>query len=57
MIEAIPCGTVGEVSHMLDNYDIIGIDEGQFFSDIAEQTERLAASGKTVIISALDGTF
>ena len=57
MIEAIPCSTISEVEHLLDNYDIIGVDEGQFFSDIVESAERLASSGKTVIISALDGTF
>lgn len=54
---AIPCESVGEVEHLLDDYDIIGIDEGQFFPDIREKAERLADMGKTVIIAALDGTF
>ena len=57
MIEAIPCGAMGEVGHVLENYDIIGVDEGQFFPDIVEESERLAMAGKTVIISALDATF
>ena len=57
MIEAVPCSTMGEVGNLLDNYDIIGVDEGQFFSDIVEESERLAMAGKTVIIAALDGTF
>ena len=57
MIEAIPCSSMSEVGHVLENYDIIGVDEGQFFHDIVEESERLAMAGKTVIISALDATF
>ena len=40
-----------------DGYDVIGIDEGQFFPDIVEFSEELANAGKIVIIAALDGTF
>ncbi|XP_075436122.1 thymidine kinase, cytosolic [Ascaphus truei] len=36
---------------------VIGIDEGQFFSDIVEFCEEMANEGKTVIVAALDGTF
>lgn len=39
------------------NYDVIGIDEGQFFNDIIEFAEILSNKGKIVIISALDGDF
>jgi thymidine kinase len=35
--------------------DVIAIDEGQFFSDIAEAADLLASRGKIVIVSALDG--
>lgn len=35
----------------------IGIDEGQFFDDIFEFSEAMAKKGKTIIISALDGTY
>ncbi|XP_055337470.1 thymidine kinase, cytosolic-like isoform X1 [Paramacrobiotus metropolitanus] len=38
-------------------YDVIGIDEGQFFPDILEFAEHLANCGKTIIVAALDGTF
>lgn len=39
------------------NYDVIGIDEGQFFENIVDFAESLANAGKTVIVAALDGTF
>jgi thymidine kinase len=57
MIEAVPCSRLGDLYEHLLSFDIIGVDEGQFFPDIVEETERLASAGKTVIIAALDGTF
>ncbi|XP_065191590.1 thymidine kinase, cytosolic-like [Sycon ciliatum] len=38
-------------------FNVVGIDEGQFFPDIVEFCETLARHGKTVIVAALDGTF
>jgi len=38
-------------------YSVIGIDEGQFFSDTVDFCENMANSGKIVIVAALDGTF
>jgi thymidine kinase len=38
-------------------YEVIGIDQAQFFSDIVQAAQLLANSGKTVIIAGLDGTF
>ena len=40
----------------ISQYDCIGIDEGQFFSDI-EVAIKWADNGKKVVISALDGDF
>jgi len=39
-----------------EKYDIIGIDEGQFFVSLAQDAAYFADKGKTVIISALNGT-
>ncbi|KAK7507292.1 hypothetical protein BaRGS_00001227 [Batillaria attramentaria] len=39
------------------NYDVIGIDEGQFFPDVVHFADQLANLGKIVIVAALDGTF
>ena len=36
---------------------VIGIDEGQFFDDIALFAEKQANIGKILIIAALDGNF
>lgn len=38
-------------------FDVIGIDEGQFFDDIVEFAETAANLGKIVIMSALNGTY
>ena len=57
--EAIPCKILEEIKSKLDicMYDVIGIDEGQFYDDIVEFCEELANGGKIVIVAALDGTF
>ncbi|KAH0790945.1 thymidine kinase family protein [Histomonas meleagridis] len=47
----IPC------YEMCSKYDVIGVDEGQFFPDIVEFSEKLANNGKVVIIAGLDGTY
>jgi len=36
---------------------VVGVDEGQFFPDLAEGANALANAGKVVIVAALDGTF
>jgi thymidine kinase len=41
----------------LKKYDVVGIDEGQFFEDLADAAKELALNGAHVIIAALDGTF
>lgn len=38
-------------------YDVIGVDEGQFFSDLVPFCEQMANAGKIVVVAALDGTF
>ena len=39
------------------DYDVIGIDEGQFFTDLVWFCEKAANARKVVIVSALQGTF
>ena len=39
------------------DYDVIGVDEGQFFEDTVEFAEKVASHGKIVIVSSLQGTF
>ncbi len=49
-----------ELSHIktqAHKFNVIGIDEGQFFPDLVPFCEEMANAGKTVIVAALDGTF
>lgn len=41
----------------VSDFDTIGVDEGQFFPDLAEVVPLWADSGKHVIVSGLNGTF
>lgn len=47
----------GATAEAIVLYDVIGIDEGQFFQGIAGFAEQQANLGKIVIIAALDGTY
>jgi thymidine kinase len=38
-------------------YDVVGIEEGQFFVDLSKYCNKLADGNIDIIISALDGTF
>jgi thymidine kinase len=49
--------TLAAVGDAWLEYDTIAVDEGQFFPDLVEFCQRAADSGKTVIVSALDGDF
>ena len=41
----------------VEKYKIIGIDEGQFFSDLDIEVKKWIFNGKDVIISSLDGDY
>uniref|UniRef100_A0A914Z325 Thymidine kinase n=1 Tax=Panagrolaimus superbus TaxID=310955 RepID=A0A914Z325_9BILA len=56
-MEAIAAEKIADIYDQLLSYDVIGIDEGQFFSDIVDYAEILANRGKVVFIAALDGNF
>lgn len=54
---AIKCRTIYSIMDRLKDYEVIGIDEGQFYPDLVEACEELAKLGKVVFISALSGNF
>lgn len=56
-ISAISCKKLFDYILRISKYDIIGIDEGQFFPDLTDFCEKMANSGKTVIVAALNGDF
>jgi len=56
-LPALSATVLEELTHKTDDYDVIGIDEGQFFSDVVTWCETMANKGKIVLVAALDGTF
>lgn len=57
MLKATPTNKLTTLESLCTKFDVIGIDEGQFFPDIIEFCESLVSLGKTLIIAGLDGTF
>lgn len=59
LMVAIPAMTLAEVADRvaMHEFDVIAIDEAQFYPDVVEYTEIWANSGKVVILAALDGDF
>ena len=55
--DSINCKLLRNSFETLKQYDVIGIDEGQFFADLVEVCEELALIGKIVLIAALNGDF
>lgn len=55
--DSINCKLLGNSFDALKQYDVIGIDEGQFFADLVEVCEELALMGKIILIAALNGDF
>ena len=55
---ATPVEILKNLNNEWKSYDVIGIDEGQFFTDIESFAEKAAAKyDKIVIIASLQGTF
>jgi len=55
--EAVSTCTLQKIKHLALEYDVIGVDEGQFFPDVVEFCEEMAQLNKTVIVAALDGDY
>jgi thymidine kinase len=59
-MEAISCGSkLFSMDTIIKNgnFDVIAIDEGQFFEDIAEQADKWTNMGKIVIVCALKADY
>ncbi|MEY2835751.1 MAG: hypothetical protein RLZZ557_1413 [Bacteroidota bacterium] len=55
MIEAIPVTSSREILEKSSPFDVIGVDEAQFFDqEIVNVCEELAQNGKRVIVAGLD---
>merc|ERR1712023_449048 len=55
--DAVSCSMLMDRWSELDAYDVIAIDEGQFFPDLVEFADRAGNAGKRVIVASLDATF
>jgi len=55
--DSLNCKNLKDSIEVLKKYDVIGIDEGQFFPDLVEISEELALQKKIIIIAALNGDF
>jgi len=56
-LAAVSCTNLSSLAEKAKDFNIIGIDEGQFFPDTVEFAERMANLGKVVIVAALDATY
>lgn len=56
-LKATKAKTLESLRGKLDDYDVIGVDEGQFFPDLVDFCEYAAEQGKIVLVAALDGTY
>jgi len=55
--DSVNCKNLRDCLDTLKKYDVIGIDEGQFFTDLVEVCDELALLKKTIVIAALNGDF
>jgi thymidine kinase len=51
------CLELKAIESELEKYDVILIDEGQFFPDLTAVVDRLAQEGKYIVIAALSSDF
>lgn len=56
-MKALKISTLQQAKDKAALYDVVAIDEGQFYPDIVEFCEDLANKGIIVMVAALDGTF
>lgn len=56
LFKTIYCPDLSSVTSDVMKYDVIGIDQGHLFGNIADFCDYLADNGKIVIVAALDGT-
>ena len=55
--DTLSVAALAQVGEAYQKYDVIGVDEGQFYPDLGACVDQWASEGKTVIVAALDGDF
>ena len=56
-MKALKISKLEDAKEKAFNYDVVAIDEGQFYQDIVQFCQLLANAGIIVLVAALDGTF
>lgn len=56
VFDTFKCDGLIKAAGVIHDFDVIGVDEGQFFDDIL-YTDAWADIGKIVVVSALDGDY
>jgi thymidine kinase len=56
-IPTLRASTLGSVLMEISKYDVIGVDEAQFFPDVVTITRTLANAGKIIVCAGLDANF
>jgi thymidine kinase len=56
-VQAIKCSMLKEVDHLINDYDVILIDEIQFYNDADVYCEQWANTGKVIEACGLNGKF
>ena len=55
--DSLTCFHLKEKKETIKEYDVIGIDEGQFFDDLVSFCDELSEMGKIVVVAALSGDY
>lgn len=55
--QAISTHNLFDIKSEIIDYDVIAIDEGQFFTDLSQFCEEMANMQKIIIVAALDGNY
>ena len=55
--DSLTCLHLKEKKEIIKEYDVIGIDEGQFFDDLVTFCDEVSEKGKIVVVAALSGDY
>ena len=55
--DSLTCIHLKEKKEIIKEYDVIGIDEGQFFDDLVSFCDEVSEMGKIVVVAALSGDY
>jgi thymidine kinase len=56
-IRSLKCNNLKDIFNDLLKFDVIGIDEAHYFSDLVEICEKLSFLGKKIYVAALNGDY